>query len=178
MILWSDHTQAGVTYPLSHLHPFSYAISMPRTPIHAAHDVTLRVSFSLHTFTRSLEADDAIECHYRDSRETRAFDAVRYEHSLLLPKIMQTLQHRRCEFAKDKNGVINYVTIELANGAQYAAFFDLQRRAKLGPDCLDLYCKSAYVLDPGKPSPGRGRIALRAIIGHALRRTRPHPPPR
>lgn len=178
MIFWSDHTQAGVTYPLSHLHPFSYAIMLPPTLIRAAHTVTLHVSFSLHTFTRGLEPDDAIECHYRDSREVRAFDPVRYHHSLLLPEIMQTLQHRRCEFAKDKNGVINYVTIELANGAQYAAFFDLQRRAKLGPDSLELNCKSAYVLDAGNARPGRGRITLRAMIGHALRGTRPHPPPR
>jgi hypothetical protein len=153
-------------------------VPLTATPIRAAHDVTLHVSFSLHTFTRGLDPDDPLECHYRDSREIRAFDPVRYHHSLLLPQVMRTLQHRRCEFAKDKNGVISYVTIELDNGAQYAAFFDLQRRAKLGPFSLDLYCKSAYTLDPGKPRPGRGRITLRAMIGHALRGTRPHPPPR
>jgi hypothetical protein len=140
--------------------------------------VTLHVSFSLHTFTRGLDPDDPVECHYRDSREIRVFDPVRYHHSSLLPQIMRTLQHRRCEFAKDKNGVISYVTIKLDNGDRYAAFFDLQRRANLGPYSLDLYCKSAYTLDPGKPRPGRGRITLRAMIGHALRGTRPHPPPR
>jgi hypothetical protein len=151
---------------------------MPATPTHAARDVTLQVSFSLHTFTRALDSEDPIDCRYRDSREIRAFDPVRYGHSLLLPEIMQTLQHRRCEFAKDRNGVVNYVTVELADGAQYAAFFDLQRRARLAPGSLELFCKSAYVLDARKPRPGRGRITLHAMIGHALRGTRPHPPSR
>jgi hypothetical protein len=36
--------------------------------------------------------------------------------------------------------------------------------------------QSAYVLEPGKPAPGKGRIHFHALLGHALRGTTPRPP--
>jgi len=37
--------------------------------------------------------------------------------------------------------------------------------------------QSAYVLDPDKPAPGKGRIHFHALLGHVLRGTIPHPAP-
>jgi hypothetical protein len=72
---------------------------------------------------------------------------------------------------------MNYVTVEMADGALYAAFFDLRRFKKVGPDAVHLMVQSAYVLDPGKPVPGKGRIHFHALLGHTLRGTTPRPPP-
>ena len=78
---------------------------------------------------------------------------------------------------RGERGNINYVTIELAGGDRYAAFFDLRRFKKVGPNAVHLMVQSAYVLDPNKPSPGSGRIHFHALLGHALRGTTPRCPP-
>lgn len=74
-------------------------------------------------------------------------------------------------------GQVNYVAVEMADGSRYAAFFDVRRLKKVGPDAVHLMLQSAYVLEPGKPAPGKGRIHLHARLGHALRGTTPRLPP-
>lgn len=74
-------------------------------------------------------------------------------------------------------GQMNYVTVEMADGVLYAAFFDLRRLKKVGLDAVHLMVQSAYVLDPGKPALGKGRIHFHALPGHTLRGTTPRPPP-
>jgi hypothetical protein len=53
----------------------------------------------------------------------------------------------------------------------------LDRRAsgcgRIAPKPLVYLVQSAYVLEPGKPVPGKGRIHLHALLGHALRGTIP-----
>lgn len=67
--------------------------------------------------------------------------------------------------------------MEAADGERYAAFFDLRRFRKVGPNGIHLMVQSAYVLDPDKPAPGRGRIHFHALLGHVLRGTTPRRPP-
>lgn len=144
---------------------------------HPALTVGLYVSFGLHTFTRSVERHDEDHQLYRDNRELRTFCPTRYGQSFALPNIVRTLERRRCEFAQGVNSQINYVTVETADGERYAAFFDLRRFKKLGPTAVHLMVQSAYVLDPGKPTPGNGRIHFHALLGHAIRGTIPRRPP-
>jgi hypothetical protein len=176
LIYWKDHISSGSgRYSLAHLHPFIQAIQLQAKGNLPARSLQLHVSFNLHTFTRACAPHDVDL--YRDNRETRTFCALRYARSVDLPGIVQTLQQRRCEFARDKSGMVNYVTIETTVGERYAAFFDLRRLQKVGPEALHLTVKSAYVLDANKPTPGKGRISFHALVGHALRGTHPHPPP-
>lgn len=178
LIYWKDHTpSAALRYSLAHLHPFVQAIELPAADRHPARSIGLYVSFGLHTFTRAVEPTDRDHELYGDNREVRAFCPRRYKRSLELPDIIRTLQRRRCEFARGMNGRVNYVTVEMADGACYAAFFDLRRLKKVGPDAVHLMVQSAYVLDPGKPAPGKGRIHFHALLGHTLRGTTPRPPP-
>jgi len=178
LIYWNDHTPSATErYALSHLHPFIQELELAATARHPARTVQLHVSFGLHTFTRRTEPDDEPHELYRDNREVRTFDSARYERSLELPNIFRTLHTRRCEFARGLGGQINYVTVESAAGDRYAAFFDLRRFKKVGPDAVHLMVQSAYVLDAGKPAPGRGRIHFHALLGHTLRGTVPRPPP-
>lgn len=128
----------------------------------------LSIRLMLHDADREL---------YRDNREARTFCKDRYARSKELPHIIRTLGTRRCEFARGMSGRINYVTVETKDGARYAAFFDLRGFAKAGPSAVHLMVQSAYVLDPNKPAPGRGRIGFHALLGHTLRGTIPRPPP-
>jgi hypothetical protein len=178
LIHWKDHfPNALERYSLAHLHPFIQAVELPPTPLHLARSVRLHVSFGLHTFTRSVELHDEDHELYRDNRELRTFCKDRYARSKELPHIIRTLGTRRCEFARGMSGRINYVTVETQDGARYAAFFDLRKFMKAGPGAVHLMVQSAYVLDPSKPAPGRGRIGFHALLGHALRGTIPRPPP-
>lgn len=138
-------------------------------------ELMLYVSFGLHTFTRVAVASDADADCYSDDRETRAFDLARYQCSSKLPEMFRTLEHRRLEFAVSQHGALNYVTMELESGLRYAAFFNLRRFHKMGPAAIHIPVVSAYPLTPGKPHPGKGRVRLSTLLGHALRGTRPHP---
>lgn len=142
-----------------------------------ARNVELYVAFGLHTFTRASEPDDGHDELYRDNRETRTFCQTRYRRSFELPRIIRTLETRRCEFARGVSGLMNYVTVETADGAQYAAFFELRRLRTLGSNAVQLMVQSAYVLDCDKPAPGKGRIHFHALLGHVLRGTTPRLPP-
>jgi hypothetical protein len=179
MIYWKDHTRGSVErYSLSHLHPFIRQIELPAVSKHATRTIRLHVSFGLHTFTRSIEPRDDDRGLYGDNREIRTFCAMRYKRSLELPGIFRTIETRRCEFARGFGGRINYVTMETEAGERYAAFFDLRRLKKAGPEAVHLMVQSAYVLDPEKPAPGKGRIHFHALLGHVLRGTTPRPPHR
>jgi hypothetical protein len=174
---WKDHAPGTIErYPLSHLHPFIQRIELESAGIHSAVAVDLYISFGLHTFTRSIEPYDKDRQFYRDNREIRKFCPERYRRSLELPAIIRTLEQRRCEFARGFNGQVNYVTVETTDGKRYAAFFDLRRFKKVGPHGIHLRVQSAYILDPDKPAPGKGRIHFHALLGHVLRGTRPRRP--
>jgi hypothetical protein len=178
VLFWKDHApRAGEHYALSHLHPFLRSIELPATDNHSARVVELHVCFGLHTFTRAIEPNDGSHQLYRDNRETRTFCPMRYRRSFELPAIIRTLETRRCEFARGISGLVNYVTVETADGERYAAFFELRRFKAVGPNAVQLMVQSAYVLDPGKPAPGKGRIHFHALLGHVLRGTTPRRPP-
>lgn len=177
LIYWQDHRPAPTErYSLAHLHPSKRQLLLEAYKEFPATEVLLHVSFGLHTFTRACESHDHDARCYQDNRETRTFDLQRYARSHELPGIIGTLETRRCEFSRDRNGIISYVTVETSTGDRYAVFFDLRLLRKIGPNAVHLTVKSAYVLEPGKPAPGRGRIKLNTLIGHALRGTKPRPP--
>jgi hypothetical protein len=178
LLYWNDHVpSATVRHSLTHLHPFTQHVELTASNRHQALTVELYVSFGLHTFTRAVEPHDEDHQLYRDNRESRTFCPTRYGQSIALPGIVRTLERRRCEFARGINGQMNYVTVETAEGERYAAFFDLRRFKKLGPTAVHLMVQSAYILDPEKPAPGKGRIHFHALLGHAIRGTTPRRPP-
>ncbi len=122
-------------------------------------------------------ADDDPAEDYCDNRESRTFDHERYGLTFALPKIARELDRRPCQFARSQSGVLNYVTVDLAQSVRYGVFFDLKRWRERGENAVLLMVESAYALDPEKGNPGRGRIGLNVLMGHALRSTKPKPPP-
>jgi hypothetical protein len=178
VLFWRDHTPSVTErYALSHLHPFRRRIELPAVGKHRARVVELYVCFGLHTFTRAIDPADGDCQFYRDNRETRTFCPKRYRRSFELPAIVRTLETRRCEFARGMSGLVNYVTVETTDGERYAVFFELRRFKPVGPDAVQLMVQSAYVLDPDKPAPGKGRIHFHALLGQVLRGAAPRRPP-
>jgi hypothetical protein len=74
------------------------------------------------------------------------------------------------------SGIVNYVTVQTADGERCAAFFELRRLKTLGSNAVQSMVQSAYVLDPERPAPGKGRIHFHALLGHVLRGTTPKLP--
>lgn len=74
-------------FPLNHLHPFRLAHPLTAAKGHPSRHVLLHVGFGLHCFSikpRSVGADLV-----SDNRETRTFDAERYELSRELPQVIR-----------------------------------------------------------------------------------------
>ncbi len=180
LIQWEDHApRAGASYSLKHLHPFVLPHEMAALNKYPAASVNIYVAFSLHTFTHRIMGDDLPEDDYSDNRETRCFCHERYKHSHRLPTIVREIPTgRELFFARALSGIANYATFDIGDGTTYAVYFDLMRYKARGPNTVLLMVESAYVREPGKPDTTEGRISFNALLGHALRGTRPKPPPR
>ncbi len=177
---WKDHKGAdGTVYSLAHLHPTDFDHELPASPKHPGATVRIHVAFGLHTFTRKISAADPPEDNYSDSRETRCFDHDRYALSQRLPEIVRGLPtQRRIFFSRSLTGLVNYATFDAGDGTVYGVYFDLMRYKSRGPCDVLLTVESAYRHDPGKRDTTDGRVSFNVIVGHALRGTRPKPPPR
>lgn len=110
----------------------------------------------------------------------RCFSDKRYQHSLHLPGIFESLPERKCFFT----GHSNWLTIEILGGCgnplEYEVYFSLTRQSSR---MLRIYVESAYVRDrdnPGnRPAHFRHRDKVRAKVllikklrGESIRRPR------
>jgi hypothetical protein len=180
LIQWQPHApRGGETYCLKHLHPIELTHEMPASKLHPAVTVKVHVAFGLHTFTRDIKADDPPEDDYADNREKRCFCRERYKHSHRLPAIVREIPTcRKLYFSRTISGLINYATFDTEAGKTYAVFFDVMRYKTRGPNTVLLTVESAYELYEAKRDTRDGRVSFNVLIGHALRGTKPSPPPR
>lgn len=171
---WPHKDEQGNIYCLNHLHPFRFYHSLSGSNGRNAVTVEIHVGFSMHCFTTGLDDVTDTGGEYKDSREARLFHHERYHLSRNLKKVITSLAQRHCAFAKHDN----FVTIECAGDdgtrLEYGVFFNLKKQAVA--NTVLLIVQSAYVLDADKPSPGKGKIGLNALLGHALRGTKPRRP--
>lgn len=173
MMRWVPYVDSdGRAYPLSHLHPFRYSLTISN-----GCNVEVRVTFAMHCFTRACQATDPASQRYQDERETRSFCPERYALSPRLPVIARTLANRRCGYARNDN----YVTIDLPatdGGARhYGVFFNVLRAAmNPGGHAVMLTIQSAYALERGRPLPVRGSIHFARLVELTLQGIKPRPP--
>ncbi len=102
----------------------------------------------------------------------------RYPLSKSLPAIIRSLPTRKCYFA----GRENYFVVQnhplLTARQEYRVFFDV-RHIGVAHAVL-LFVQSAYPANFEKGSPHgarRKKVGFRVLVNHALRDTRPPPPP-
>ncbi len=177
LMRWKPHKDKdGRTYPLHHLHPFRYDLTLPDQPGRPETCITVHVGFGMHCFTRRIEDGCCPHDRYEDEREARTFDRDRHALSMLLPDIARTLQGRRCAFARDENFLTLDVLSTQGVSVRYGVFFNLKRWTRHGNRAVLLVVQSAYSLDAGKPTPARGAIGFNALLGHTLRGTKPKQP--
>ena len=143
---WHPAVINGETYDLSHLHPITFTLALEARGKHAAATFEIDVIFGLHCFTEALQSTSPAALHYSDRKETRCFNLDRYMLSLQLPKIIISLDRRRCYRAK----LNNYMTFEMAGPAgsvvHYQVYFQVTKsKAKEGR--LTLFVQSAYPKD-------------------------------
>ena len=176
---WWPHKHEGSSYPLTHLHPFRFSMELRATEIYAARAVEIRVGFSCHTFTRGpIGGDGDLQPYLAREGEVRMFCHERYPLSKSLPDIIRNLPTRKCHFA----GRENYFVVQnhplLAAGEEYRVFFDVRHGGVTNVALL--FVQSAYpaILEKGSPHGARRKtVGFRVLVSHALRNTKPSPPP-
>ncbi|MEO8460651.1 MAG: hypothetical protein ABI451_08990 [Dokdonella sp.] len=176
LVRWMPYSRRGTVFPLNHLHPFRYEVTIPASEKDPKRVVMVHVGFALHTFTRERDSSTPSEEVYSDDRESRMFDDVRYELSKLLPEIIRSLGRRHCAFAKQDNYVTVEATMFSGETVNYGVFFNLKRWKERGPMAVLLVVQSAYVINVAKRSPAQGKITFRSLLLHALRGTKPRKP--
>lgn len=170
LMRWKPHVDgAGKSFPLNHLHPFRFSVELKRGP------AIIAVAFAMHCFTRHVLPEDAPADFYADHREKRTFCRDRYQHSRILPGLVRALADNHCRYAKNDNYVV--IEVEGCDGVsvEYGVFFNV-KRWRGGDPCILLTVQSAYVFDPGRPLPGRGKIHFRRLVELTLDGIRPKPP--
>lgn len=178
LMRWRPYTdRQGNVYPLSHLHPFRYQISVSLPAHEPPVTAQVAVGFGLHCFTRKTHPRDEEAALYCDDRETRTFCTDRYALSKRLPEVSRSLASRPCRFAKNENYVTVDVLTDSAITRRYGVFFKL-RKWQDGGNRLGvlLIVQSAYELDPAKPLQANGSIRFTRLVELTLQGIRPRPP--
>lgn len=162
---WHVFRHQGQDYDLSHVHPFDWEYTAPASAKRPERTYKIAVEFSMHTFTRGIAPGEEVEPDllYQDSRETRAFDFIRYVLSSQLPGIVQQLGERICYHTHHGT----FFTIEIIDpegvAQDYEVYFKLSRSSRKG--WLNLYVQSAYLRDPeyDTAQPKKRKIGFQVI---------------
>lgn len=180
LMRWQPHRGPdGAAYPLHHVHPIRFDLTLPAKGKYGALDVEVRVGFSMHTFTRKEVGGADRAWRYADDRETRIFDLDRYELSKCLPEVVRTLDRRKCFHAK----AINYLTLGepegLPAGHEYQVYFNLKRwkgkEEKGGRPVILIIVQSAYAVSCDQAPRGRRRqpVGFNVLINAAMEERKP-----
>jgi len=162
-------TIGGQTYDFSHLEPFTFAIQSQL----AKRELQVHVTFSSHCFTQGYDATmhPAGEPIILDgAKRQRTFCAIRYRLSLVLPAVIQGLNHPQAkvhETAAMRNWAYS-MTIQDPSGP-YHVFFEVRRAAEDRPQDLNLVVESAYH-QTDKPPKLFGKMGFMLLCGKVYMR--------
>lgn len=160
MIKWNDFNFAGTQYCLRHLWPYAHTFTIPAKNKNPEKSYTVNVVFSLHCFTRGKKSDDSQLLFYSDNREVRTFCFERYNHSKLLPGIINQL---------DKGKVFHtnhatYLRLDNTGPSNYEVYFTLTK-AKQGQ--LNLFINSAFLRTIGETQ-HKGKVSFNILALNTL----------
>ena len=180
---WANHNQGGQRYAVDHLHPVFKRYEVPavaatRTkPGRVAMTVHVRITYSHHCFTQSLEKmpDANPDHHYNCTRrpgERRVFCVDRWNETLALPTFIAEL--RTCYFTRHHNYFV-WRSPTNPTLAEVFVYFRLDRRGAF----VDLKVESAYPrADADDVRKGARKVSLITLIVNAANGRRTHAPPR
>jgi hypothetical protein len=134
----------GRQYEFEHLEPVRFSIPLNAT---ATVHVALSVIFGCHCFTEAFETAKHREHHkYTYRGELRAFDTDRYECSLHLLKVIESMCQGRIYNADESYTYLAQITIpSLGKPQGYSVFFSLTKDKSVDAFALKMFVKSAYL---------------------------------
>lgn len=157
-------TIGGQVYDFAHLEPFTFTVQSDL----AGRDLGVHVTFSSHCFSQGYdEATHPVgqQIVLDQAGRQRTFCSTRYRLSLMLPAVIQALNHPQAkvrETAALRNWAYS-MTIVDPNGP-YHVFFEIRRAAKNKPQHLNLVVESAYH-QTDKPPRLLGRMGFILLCG-------------
>lgn len=177
MTLWRPIEIDGVRYDLTHLHPMTLIYTQPSKKNLPERTYSVEVTFGLHCFTK--EVGDGVTADqklcYSDARETRIFDAGRFELSKRLPELVKKLPTSKCYHTNRGN----FFTVEIIKSGeekqQYEVYFTLSHSIKKG--YLALWVQSAYIRDRKHQTKGKKKSIGLFVLLFNTQNNRPIKPP-
>lgn len=137
-------TIGGQTYDFAHLEPFTFRFFSEL----AKRELSVHVTFSTHCFSKGYDEITHTEGEriILDGAGTwRSFCAIRYRLSLVLPQVIQGLNHPQVKVSQTA-AIRNWaysMTIQDPAGP-YHVFFEVRRAGGDKPQDLNLVVESAY----------------------------------
>ena len=109
--------------------------------------VPVHVTFGCHCFTEGFDADVHQDHHrYTHLGELRAFDIERFQCSLQLPQVVNSMLGGRIYHADKSLTYVAQLTLPPNLGQQsYSVFFSLEKDRKAIAPTVKMYVKSAYL---------------------------------
>ena len=154
----------GMLYTFEHLEPLQLKV-----PLNAegSNVIDLHITFGCHCFTEGFDPALHRDPHrYTYRGELRAFDVLRYECSLQLPQVMQSMLKGTIYNAEESYTYVAHITLESVTGPQsYSVFFSLERNTKAAGPALRMFVKSAY-LKPLVARPNAQSWRFPSLAGH------------
>jgi hypothetical protein len=165
---WQPHYgEDGQVYSLTHLHPHRFTLKFAAWAGYPARDVEIRVGYSSHPFTTRCPDGTAPHAPYSKPHDPRVFCRERYRLSHQLPKIIESIETRRCYATSFRNYFILDTLDVLPANTEYRVFFNTKQTA---PDSMRLFVESAYAANPSKLPHGvqRESLMFRALVSKTL----------
>lgn len=161
------HGENGEVYSLAHLHPHRITLSFAARADYPARDVEIRVGYSSHPFTKRCLEGETPHALYSKPHDARVFCQLRYQLSLQLPKIIATIDARRCYATNHRNYFVVDTFDLLPANTEYWVFFNPKKDDETA---MRLFVESAYAGDPSKAPYGRRResVMFRALVNKTL----------
>ncbi|RXZ36097.1 hypothetical protein D9O50_05950 [Oxalobacteraceae bacterium CAVE-383] len=134
----------GKLYKFEHLAPMRMKV-----PLNAlgTNIIDMHVTFGCHCFTEQFDDTRHRTQHrYSYQGELRAFNVLRYECSLQLPTVMQSMLKGVIYNAEESYTYAAHVTLPLLQGSPiYSVFFGLEKDRVAKVPAVRMFVKSAYL---------------------------------
>lgn len=134
----------GKLYKFEHLNPIQMKV-----PLNAlgTNIIDMHVVFGCHCFTEEFkDARHQLHHRYTYKGELRAFDVQRYECSLQLPSIMQSMLKGIIYNAEESYTYAAHTRLASLQGPQiYSIFFSLEKSRRAQAPAIRMFVKSAYL---------------------------------
>jgi hypothetical protein len=134
----------GTLYTFDHLAAMQMTVPLNAQ---ATNVIDLHITFGCHCFTEGFDPARHFEPHrYTYKGELRAFDVLRHDCSLQLPKVMQAMLKGTIYNAEESYTYAAQITLESIVGSQsYSVFFSLEKDRNVQVPALRMFVKSAYL---------------------------------